>query len=81
MLTEDANTTLTKIKYVLDEIENVAKTNPDLRTHFLANLHEAKGEMLALKVKSNFGLMHPLSQPSFKIGHGPRTLWKFKSCT
>ena len=68
------------IKSVLDEIKDVAKASPKLRTHFLANLYEAKGKIFALHVKSNFGLVHPLSQPSFKICHGPRNLWRFKSC-
>lgn len=50
MKTEDADTILTKIKYILDEIEDVAKASLELRTHFLGNLYEAKEKMCALKM-------------------------------
>jgi hypothetical protein len=49
--TEDADTTLAKIKFVLDEIEDVAKVSPVLRIHFLDNIYEAKEKIFALKVK------------------------------
>ncbi len=78
--TDDADTTLAKIKSVIDEIEDVAKARPELRTHFLANLHEAKGKMIALQVKSDCGLMHLLSQPSIEIGPGSKNLRRLKSC-
>ena len=43
--------------------------------------HETKGKIFALKAESNYGLMHPLSQPSFEIGHGHKNMWIFKIYT
>lgn len=65
----------------MEEMEDATKASPKLRIHFLANLHETKGIMCALKVKSNVGFMHPLSQFSFEIGPGSKNLRRYKNCS
>ena len=44
-------------------------------------LNENKGKFASLKVKAAAGLLHPLSQPSFKKTDGPKNLRRFKACS
>lgn len=78
---EDPQRVLATIRTVLHEIEALAVDNVDLRHHVLAALHESKGRISTLKVKKDAGLMHPLSQPSFQVGPGPKNLRRFKACS
>ena len=78
---DDTEKTLSSIRTVLHEIEAMAVENMDLRHHVLAALHESKGRIASLKVKADAGLMHPLSQPSFQVGPGPKNLRRFKACS
>ncbi|KAG0609338.1 hypothetical protein M758_8G176900 [Ceratodon purpureus] len=75
---EDPEKTLPMIKAVLGEIYTLALENVGLREQFLAILIEAKEKMVALKVKSEAGLLHPLSQPSFKVNARPKNLRRFR---
>ena len=63
------------------EIEAVAVDNERLRDNFLAIFNEAKGKIMSFKVKADKGLLHPLSQPSFKVNDGPKNLRRFKACS
>ena len=78
---EDPQKTLSSIRTIMHEIDAMAVENVDLRHHVLAALHESKGRIASLKVKADVGLMHPLSQPSFQVGPGPKNLCRFKACS
>ena len=78
---EDTEKTLSCIRTVLHEIEAMAVENMDLHHHVLAALHENMERIASLKVTADVGLMHPLSQPSFQVGPGPKNLRRFKACS
>jgi hypothetical protein len=77
----DPERSLRSIRGVMAELDTLALENPKLRDNFLAMLNENKGRMASLKVKSDAGLLHPLSQPSFKVAAGPKNLRRFKACS
>ena len=72
--TDNPERDLSDFKDIMRECEGIALGNTKLRTHFVALAQEFKGKLSALKVKSDKGLLHPLSQPSFKVGDGPKNL-------
>ena len=58
---DDPERSLRSIRGVLAKLDTLALENPKLRDNFLAMLNENKGRMASLKVKSDAGLLHPLS--------------------
>ena len=63
------------------EMESMMVGNVPLQDNFLAIINEAKGKMSTLQVKAEKGLLHPLSQPTFKVNAGPKNLRRFKACS
>lgn len=78
---DDPEKSLREIDAVLALLRTDALENPALREIFLAMLNESKGKFASLKVKAAAGLLHPLSQPSFKKTDGPKNLRRFKACS
>ena len=78
---DDPERDLASINSAWEEMQALILNNVGLRKNFLAIMNEAKGKMANLKVKSDAGLLHPLSQPSFKVNGGPKNLRRFKACS
>lgn len=70
---------LVEVDELLRDIASFARENPSLLPHALSNLHKAKGTLLNLKAKDDDGLLHPLSQPSFRPGPGDGKITRKKS--
>ncbi|KAG0600519.1 hypothetical protein M758_11G040500 [Ceratodon purpureus] len=78
---EDPEDILDEINADLADMGTSAMEDLKLRSHYRAMIREVKGKMATLKVKSDKGLLHPLSQPSFKVTDGPSNLRRFKACS
>ncbi|KAG0573812.1 hypothetical protein KC19_VG211300 [Ceratodon purpureus] len=78
---EDPEEILDEINADLAEMGTTARENLNSRSQFLAMIRELKGKMATLRVKSEKGLLHPLSQPSFKVTTRSSNLRRFKACS